>query len=281
MSYRHRDSSHARRAQGVLLLCLGAILPALPTSQAAPDIPPGASNLIANGDFEAGAVTPAGWQTIDGLSTFWVDDPDPAHGKILKIDTDVQQKQGYEWWAQIREGASPKDAPAKLPTVPPKYDTLAGLDGVWFWSDPIPVTRGKAYWFTVDAKGPEVLTWLVGYTDAPDTRFGADAAAFMGYLRDRKNPEFVTARGHKGFVHEYVWKGQMKAGGSGEWKTYSRRAKPFRPTESTPTVRFLRVMLYAYWPPGIYCIDNIRVTEVPDSKPSAPETPESRTDDHP
>lgn len=281
MSHHRSGFSQGRYAQGFPTLCLGIFLVALSPGRAAPNAPPDSGNLMVNGDFEAGTVTPAAWQTIDGLSTFWVEDPDPARGRILKIDTDILQKQGYEWWARIREGASPKDAPTKLPTVPPKYDTLAGLDGVWFWSDPIPVEKGKAYWFTVDVKGPEILTWLVGYTNGPDTRFGADAAAFMGYLRDRKNPEFVTARGHKGFIHNYVWKGQMKAGGSGEWTTYSRRAKPFRPTESTPAVRFMRVMLYAYWPPGIYCIDNVRVTAVPDPRPGAAETPELRTNNDP
>src|SRR4051794_19848588 len=48
-------------------------------------------NLIPNGDFEAGATTPAGWQTVDGLSSFWVADDDPAHGKVIKFDTDVLQ----------------------------------------------------------------------------------------------------------------------------------------------------------------------------------------------
>ena len=55
---------------------------------------------------------------------------------------------------KIAKGASAKDAPKKTPTVGDKYDTLAGNDGVWFWSDFIPVEKGKAYWLTIDAKGP-------------------------------------------------------------------------------------------------------------------------------
>src|SRR5262249_54079040 len=50
-------------------------------------------NLIPNGDFEQGDASPKGWQKIDGLSTFWVKDKDPAHGKVLKFDTDVLQSQ--------------------------------------------------------------------------------------------------------------------------------------------------------------------------------------------
>lgn len=220
-----------------------------------------AVNLIPNGDFEAGEITPEGWQSIDNLSAFWVEDSDPAHGKVLKFDTDILQTQAYPWWKEIAGGASPKNAPARLPTVEPKYDTLAGLDGTWYWSDPVPVDRGKAYWLTLDVKGPAMLLWLVGYPEKPTTRWGADAAAFQGYLQ-KEAGEFKNERGRKGVIHTYVWKGQMTCGGSDEWKTYSRREKPFRPTKERPSVRWVRVMLYPFWPPANYYVDNVKLVEV-------------------
>src|SRR5947209_20376621 len=58
-------------------------------------------NLVPNGDFEEGDETPAHWQTVDGLTTFYVKDPDPKRGKCIKFDTDVLQSQGYEWWAHF------------------------------------------------------------------------------------------------------------------------------------------------------------------------------------
>ena len=73
--------------------------------------PPAGKNLLPNGDFEAGDGTPKHWQTIDGLTTFWVKDADPKRGKVLKIDTDVLQSQGYEWWVKITKVAKAKDAP--------------------------------------------------------------------------------------------------------------------------------------------------------------------------
>jgi hypothetical protein len=230
-------------------------------------IKPGAKNLIPNGDFEAGTISPTGWQSVDGLSSFWVKDGDPAHGKVIKFDTDVLQSQGYDWWVKIADGASPNDAPRKFPTVEPKYDTLAGLDGVWFWSDFIPVEKGKAYWLTVDVKGPAILAWLVGYADKGDSSFGADAAAFQEVLKSKRSgrgPDTSRKRGV--FVHKYVWKGQLAAGGSPAWKTYSRRNKPFRPTSVTPTVRYVRVMLYPFWPPGEYSVDNVRLVEFEEAK---------------
>jgi hypothetical protein len=237
-----------------------------------PKIKPGAKNLIPNGDFEEGDLSPKGWQTIDGLSTFWVKDKDPARGKVLKFDTDILQSQAYEWWPKIALGkATAKNAPKKLPTVEPKYDTLAGNDGVWYWSDPVSIEKGKSYWLTLDVKGPPILVWLVGYPEKPSTAFGADNGAFQDVLK-----EFVTGkpvekkRDFEPFIHKYVWKGQMAAGGADEWKTYSRRAKPFRPTAVTPNVKYVRVMIYPFWPPGEYYVDNVRLVEVEDNDVDRP-----------
>jgi hypothetical protein len=222
-------------------------------------------NLIPNGDFEAGEKTPTGWQTIDGLTTFWVKDPDSRHGKVIKFDTDVYQAQGYEWWVKIAKGASPKNAPKKIPTKGDKYDTLAGNDGVWFWSDFIPIEKGKAYWLTIDVKGPGLMAWLVGYPEKASTAFGADSAAFQEVLQEKvQGKPRENKRGFEGFIHKYVWKGQLATGGSNEWKTYSRRGKPFRPTAVTPTVRFVRVLILPTWPPGEYYLDNVRLTEIED-----------------
>lgn len=224
-----------------------------------------AKNLIPNGDFEAGELTPTGWQTVDGLCSFWVKDSDPKHGKVLKFDTDVYQSQGYEWWVKIAKGASPKNAPKKIPTVGDKYDTIAGNDGVWFWSDYVPVEKGKAYWLTLDVKGPGILVWLVGYPEKGSTAFGSENGAFMEVLQENLSgkPKEMK-RGHESFIHKYVWKGQLAAGGSDTWKTYSRRDKPFRPTMSGAKangVKWVRVLIYPFWPPGEYYVDNVRLTE--------------------
>jgi hypothetical protein len=228
-----------------------------------PAATPASKNLIPNGDFETGKDTPDNWQTVDGLTTFWVKDPDPAHGKVIKFDTDVLQSQGYDWWVKIAKGASPKDAPKKLPTVEPKYDTLAGLDGVFLWSDPIAIKKDKAYWLTIDVKGPGLLAWLVGYPEKPSTAYGADMAAFQEYLKEALTGKPTPQkRGRDPFIHQYVWKGQLAAGGSDQWKTYSRREKPFRPTANTPNVRYVRVLILPTWPPATYYVDNVKLVEL-------------------
>lgn len=242
--------------------------------------PVSGKNLLYNGDFEEGDLTPKGWQAVDGLSTFYIKDIDPSHGKVIKFDTDVLQSQAYEWWPKIARGvATAKEAPSKLPTVEPKYDTLAGLDGVWFWSDAVPVEEGKAYWLSLDVKGPAIYAWVVGYTQKPDLSWGADNAAFSDVLKSFDTGKPVEkGRGFDGFIHKYVWKGQLAAGGPNEWKTYSRRAKPFRPTYPYKNVRWVRVMLYPYWPPDSYYVDNVRLVEVEDNGVDKPGTLDIKLD---
>ena len=243
-------------------------------------------NLIPNGDFEEGKNSPSHWQTVDGFSTFWVKDADPKHGKCIKFDTDILQSQGYEWWAKfaqaemMRDALSvwgypwwgemipqpdQKDAPKKIPTVEPKYDTLAGLDGVWYWSDYIPIEKGKSYWLTMDAKGAGMMTWLVGYPDKGSNAFGVDAKALQGFLRENALPkDMPMKRGHESIIAKYVFRGQLSIGGSAQWQTFSRKEKPFRPTANTPNVRFVRILVLPFWPPGEYYLDNVRLVELPD-----------------
>lgn len=231
-------------------------------------------NLVPNGDFEEGESTPKGWQTVDGLSTVYVKDADPKRGKVIKMDTDITQEQAYDWWIKIVKGASPKDAPKKIPSKDPnKYDTLAGLDGVWYWSDFIPIEKGKEYWLSIDAKGPAggMLAWLVGYADMPREAlaFGAESKSFQEALKEGltgKKPD--RGRNFEPLTNKYVWKGQLSsmAGTSPtEWKTFTRRKLPFRPSvnpiPNAPQVRFARIMIYAYWPPGEYYVDNVKLTE--------------------
>jgi hypothetical protein len=252
---------------GVILGCVVLASPAEPAKEPAKK---GARNLVPNGDFEKGKDTPDGWQVVDGLTTFWVKDADPKRGKVIKFDTDVYQKEAYDWWVKVAKGAKAKDAPKKTPTKGDKYDTLAGLDGVWYWSDFIPIEKGKAYWLTMDVKGtPDVLAWLVGYEKKESTAFGADAGAFQEYLKEKTTGKPKDAkRLFEGFINKYTWRGQLNARYSkplpGGWRLFTRNKLPFRPTKVTPKVRFVRVLILPYWPPGIAYVDNVRLTEVED-----------------
>jgi hypothetical protein len=247
--------------------CLGLLTAPAGPAKEEPAGKKEAKNLVPNGDFEKGKDSPEGWQQVDGLTTFWVEDPDKKRGKVVQFDTDVLQSQAYDWWVKIAKGAKAKDAPKKKPTAEPRYDTLAGLDGVWYWSDFIPVEKGKSYWLTIDVKGtPDVMAWLVGYEKKESAAFGADAGAFQEYLKEKtRGKPRDNKRLFEGFINKYTWRGQLNARyakplGDG-WRRWTRDKLPFRPTLRTPKVRFVRVLVLPYWPPGVAWIDNVRLTE--------------------
>jgi hypothetical protein len=266
------------RVASTLLVVASAALAADPKTDG--------KNTVPNGNFEEGTSSPAHWQTVDGLTAFYVTDPDPKHKKCVKFDTDVLQSQGYEWWARFTRAEAVRatfrtvgqpvwaagilppraaDAPKKLPTVEPKYDTLAGNDGVWYWSDFFPVERGKAYWLSLDAKGAGMMCWLVGYPDKYEPYFGSEAKALIGYLKEEKLPmNEPQKRNREPVIAKYVYRGQLTVGASKEWQTFSRKEKLFRPTAVTPEVKYCRILLLPFWPPGEYYVDNVRLVEVPD-----------------
>jgi len=262
---------------GVGLLAL-AMLPAttIQGQPKPPDLSKAGTNVVVNGDFEKGEITPTGWQSVENMCAYWVKDADPKRGKVIKFDTDVLQLQAYDWWVKIHGGAKPSDAPKKLPTVEPKYDTIAGFDGAWFWSDYFPIEKGQAYWLTLDAKGPGILVWLVGYNEKGSQEFGSDANAFQEYLKTKKlGKPLDRTRNFEPFVNTYAFRGRMDAGGSNEWKTYSRKGKLFRPTgNATPHVKWGRILIYPFWPPGEYFVDNIKLVPVPDPEARPTDDPE-------
>ena len=212
---------------------------------------PGAAkrkNLIANGDFEAGGRDgPAGWQRPDGLTSFWA--PAPGRkGKCIKIDTDVLvdqfRKREDEMDAARKAGRAPPPPPRKLPTRPPRYDTVAGNDGVHFGSDPIPFDPKKKYLLevAVRADGPgSPKVWAKGFGIVGE---GTEAA------------------------ERELWKKGLDCNGAGpEWKTF-RMVFP-RTTAISPKVTRLRLYLYPYWPPATYWFDDVRLVEITEEEAKA------------
>ena len=163
-------------------------------------------------------------------------------------------------------GAKAKDAPKKMPTVEPKYDTIAGNDGVWFWSDPIPIEKGKAYWLTLDVKGPphaRLAGRLPGESRTPRSGPTPRRSRSSERNRERASPSREAARLRAVRSHKYVWNGPADSRAAPTSGTpISRRGKPFRPTAARPSVKYVRVLIYPFWPPGEYYVDNVRLYEV-------------------
>ncbi len=199
--------------------------------QAAQGLKPG--NLVPNGGFEKGSKgVPASWQRPDGLTSFWVPAP-KRKGRCLKIDTDVLKEQYRERQKELKKRPVPPP-PEKKSTAGKKYSTVAAVEGVAFYSDWIPVKPGVAYELLVDVR----------------TERGSKAPKVFvkGYVEDPRRPP--------GYRRRVAYKKYLTCKASPSWRTFSMT---FHPTARTPRVKWIRVMLFAYWPPGVYYFDNVVV----------------------
>jgi TolB-like protein len=209
-----------------------------PVAEASPEedakVPTTGAELVKNGGFETGAKSPDNWQRIDGLTTFW-----PAEGRAgkgLKIVTDVYHDQWVEWQKQYKAGASADKAPAAAQTSGNKYDTVAGIYGVAYDSDPIPVAPGKSYKVSISYKGKSddfffPKLFIRGWARVGDE----DRVVYDAYLALR------CATGGK------------------EWESNVRIIDVPKDTQSP--VKYVKLKIYAYWPPGTFYFDDVSMKE--------------------
>jgi len=210
-------------------------------------------NILPNGDFERGGAHPVGWDRLDGLCTFWVRRPG-GKGRCIKLNTDVLQRQAWQWWTKWRAGAPPQQAPEPLPTKPPYYDTVAGVEGVHYYSDYLPIKPGRRY---------RLACWQ-------KAAVGSNSKIFVkGYAL------LPTAKSDKP-VRREVWRTYLKCNNTtGDWQEFALTftvRKDFKPVvkyapdgkrRSYPVrLRWVRVILYAYWPPGQYYFDDVKLEEL-------------------
>jgi len=209
--------------------------------------------LSKNPGFEEGSgEKPAGWERIDGLTTFWLDDPTGAgRGKVLKMDTRMLQTQADEWWRKWRAGAPASQAPKPILAPPPAYDSVGGLHGAHYYSDFFEIKPGMRYRVLADFKGKTTdfffaKVFLKGYGMAPAT------------VRESK-PE-----------RREIWRTYLACRNfENQWKHYSETFTiPQRGIRMsnvvTVQVRWIRIIPYAYWPPGLFYWDSVKVVEEPE-----------------
>jgi len=234
-------------------------------------------NLVVNGSFEAGRYWPYGWQPTDGLTTFW-ESGGTDGARCLRVYTDVLDSQWKAREDQVRAALQqalgkapdpqslPQDpippAPARIPTSPPYYDTVAGLHGVHYRSDYIRCAPGAVYRFSIDARteakgAPKVF--IKGFFDQTvSTRDGYQTIRRDAY----QAPIFLDPC-------------------DGQWRRYART---FHPAKSQTTLdgkplkpEWLQIQIYAYWEQGNYYFDNVRLDIVgaEPPEPAAAEPPKT------
>jgi hypothetical protein len=219
------------RFPGFFILSFLCAFPmASPAADENPQKPePASAAILANGDFatvdpdEPGK--PSGWARPDGLGVQWVDAPgDDAHGKAIRMDTSVTEKAMVEQWKKTG-----LDKTWDIPKA--ANNSISDTYGLSYYSDPFPVTNGQAYRVSFDFLGPSegAKVWVRGYGE------------FKGEKR-RRYEKVVTCRTDQpGWTHFTA---------------------VLNPTQNRPEVTEMKVMLYAFYPPGIYWFDNVRIDPI-------------------
>ena len=66
--------------------------------------PAQANSVLPHGDFEQpdprDPAKPAGWDRVDGLGVQWIEAPDAAHGKAIRMDTRVSEQAMQAQWVK-------------------------------------------------------------------------------------------------------------------------------------------------------------------------------------
>ena len=190
-----------------------------------------AEEILANGDFEQADATdsarPAGWDRVDGLGVQWTPSPGDAHGRAIRMDTRLSE--------QVMEAQWTRTGLTNIWNIPrPGPNAIAETYGLSLYSAPMPVRPGQAYRITFDFKGHGggAKVWVRGY------------GMFQGEKRRR-------------------WETYVDCHGKGDaWTTQSQ---VFHPTKFRPDVSEIKVMLFAFYPAGIYWFDNLRIEPVAES----------------
>ncbi|MEI7880290.1 MAG: hypothetical protein WCI95_05380 [bacterium] len=184
--------------------------------------------LLPNGDFERPdskvPAKPAGWFMPDGLGVQWTNDPDStAHGKCIRLNTAVSEKAMVDRWQQT--------GLTNFWNIPkPAGNTIAETYGLSYYSDALPVKSNQAYRVTFDYKGSGGgKVWIRCY----------------GF--------------HEGEMRRRYEKVILCEGRGNEWSTQS---SVFQPSRQRTEVSEMKVMLYAYYPPGLYWFDNLRIVPI-------------------
>lgn len=221
-----RDAARRERLPAVLLVALCWSLAAFPHPGASET----ASNVVAlvvNGDFEReatnGAARPEFWDLPDGLGVQWTQAPGEEHGRAIRMNTAISETAMVAQWRA--RGLAKWDIPK------PANDPVAATYGLSYYSDSMPVVSGQAYRVSFDFNGPSggAKVWVRGY------------GQFKGRER-RRYETIVNCRAP-----------------AGEWTHFEQT---FHPTKMRGEVTEMRVMLYAYWPPGVYWFDNVSIEPI-------------------
>ena len=198
-----------------------------------------AEPLVVNGNFSqvdpTDARIPLGWERPDGLAVQWTDGPDASGGtsdggKAIRMDTSLSEHDVVDQFTKV--------GLTQWVFSNPTGDAIAATYGLSLYSQAMPVIADTTYRITVRYRGSGgAKVWVRGY-------------------------------GQKGGKERRLYE-SVGACPAAE-KTWEEFTQDFNPTNHTPAVTTMKVMLFAYWPPGVSWFDDVRIEALPrrETKPS-------------
>lgn len=250
-------------------------------------------NIVINGDFSQGSdFRPLGWDRVDNLTSFWTREDDNCY---VKFDTRVLQSEVESWHRRLKEGEDLRNAPAAVLAAPPYYKAVGGGEGVWLYSEYLKIRPGR-YILSFRVRGPvagsakvfvkcyaripfylkgmsrDLREDVVGYKDKEDKTSSVSGG--------KKDIKMVAKEKNVDNLRE-VWRYQAYCQTQEEWKehrfifTIPKTLEPVvilqnedqkdgkaKVVRYKPEIEKVRIMLYAYWPVGIYCFDDIELRPI-------------------
>jgi len=220
-----------------------------------------ANDSLVNGNFEEAVLDaipyPKGWAHPDGYCISWISDSmAPEHGKVIVLDTDHAEPEARRRQAQVREALA-KSTPLPAPPDAARgafYGAIAGTYGVSFYSEKFKCKPKQAYKVSFDYRGASggAKVWVRGW------------GIFAGEERRRYETIVNCYVKGTGWAHFEQAFHPTRRLGPKDKHTDSVEDKDKNATYTD--IAFLRVMLYAYWPPGQYWFDNLKVEEISDEE---------------
>lgn len=229
-----------------------------------------------NGRFEDGH---KGWEHPDNVATFL--EPGPAgRGKVLRIRTDLKRAPWMAYRRKLRFGQAD---PTRPPAIGPdsSYASVAGMEGVFYRGDWLDATTGQRYWLVADMKGktagiffPKIfvkgyLDYTAHATALPETSL-VERKMTPGQFADlpeAKQKALVAddVKRHPDRYRRECFRWYLACRNEENvWKHY---AAPFPPRGGLPkNVRWMKIEVYAYWPPGNFTFDDVLMYKDPRQK---------------
>ena len=234
------------------------------------------------GDFEKFAPQ---WDRPDNVSTFLEAGP-KGRGTVLRIRTDLLREPWLEYKRKLMFGQADPNDPPGIPRDTSDHNSVASLEGVHYRSEWIDAAAGQRYWLVADMKGktkgmffPKI--YVKGYYDCsaqadsiPEQSLverKMTAKQFAAMPADKRKEllaQDVKLHGDRYRRECFRWYLSCR-NEADEWTHY---AAPLPPRGGLgKKVRWLRVEIHAYWPPGEYRFDNVSLYKDPRQKTPQPE----------